>query len=91
MATKKTKETVEELKKSKGEQQADDIVMMYTTVFNDIQRESFLLGRIYALLEFGNSISDAANYAIKGAEVSLEGVRKRLQNHEKENYEQEDN
>lgn len=77
MATKKAKEV--EPKKNVGQQQANDIINMYKTVFNDHQREAFLLGRISALLEFGNALSDAANMAISDSEETLGIVKKRLQ------------
>ena len=92
--TKKDKEelikSVAELKEkdkkmSKGAKQAMDIMSMYGTVFNDIQREAFLLGRISALLEFGNAVADSANESIKNCEEALEGVKARInENAEKE-------
>lgn len=72
----KEAKTAEE-KVSKGAKQAMDISKMYE-VFNDIQREAFLLGRISALLEFGNSISDAANLNIHNCEEVLKNVRERI-------------
>ena len=72
-------------KMSKGAKQAMDITKMYGTVFNDIQREAFLLGRISALLEFGNAVADSSNESIKNCEEALAGVKARLnENAEKE-------
>lgn len=73
-----TKANKEEEKKSLGKQQSLDISTIYKDVFNDIQREAFLLGRISAFLDFGNGMSDSANDAIKETEKILVEVKTRL-------------
>lgn len=52
-----------------------DIIDKLYSKMNPRQKESFLLGRIYTLLESGNAMSESFNDAIKNSEDLLKHVQ----------------
>lgn len=55
---------------------AKDILDFYLNKMDPIQQEAFLLGRIYTLLNDGNSVALAFNNAIKDSDKELAKVQK---------------
>lgn len=61
-----------------NEDVAAHILHMFENEMNDVQKEAFLLGRIYTLLNEGNDMAKDFNAAIKKADKSLDAVQKKI-------------
>lgn len=70
-------------KKNKGLEQAKDIYEIYNNHMDLSHKETFMLGRISILLEFGNNISGSLNTIIKDSEKTLAEIQEKIQKGEK--------
>lgn len=61
---------------SEAVKQAYRILDIFEGEMDYKQKEAFLLGRIYTLLEFGDMMTQAANHEIRRTEVLLQNVQR---------------
>lgn len=64
--------------KSEGQKQVDSLYDMFLYKMDLKQKEAFLLGHIYTILEIGNQMSEGFNLSLNDSEKTLKLIQEEL-------------